>query len=239
MKLVICLAMLLTAAAFAQDPSNILVYYDVSGGYGTAVLTAISNLWPGCTVNSYTGGTAGYTSFNADMASQAWDIIVCEMWYYNTDDLNWAMLNDISDTTIMYVSSWEWETGLSGQMTLAGNLGVSATSPISGSVIPHYAWEPSHPICDGISDWGWADPGLMTLNARMTVSTASPVSGWTASSSAGQAGLCVAPNGSSIISGFTLAYANENVAIWENVLDFMWNGSALERSTWGEIKASF
>lgn len=240
MKFVACLALLLTAAAFSQDPANILVYYDMSGGYGDAVLTAIGNLWPSCTVNSYTGGTAGYTSFNSDMASQAWDIIICEMWYYNTDDLNWAMLNDIHDTTIMYVSSWEWENGTSGQMTLAGNLGVSATSPITGSVIPHYAWETGHPICNGISDWGWNDPGLGTLNARMTVSTATPVTGWTSSSSAGQAGICVAPNGQSIISGYTIAYTNEAVAIWENVLDFMWTGgSPLERTTWGEIKSSF
>ena len=237
---ILFVAMLLMVGAAVAQPTDILVYHDVYGAYGTAVTTAITNLWPGATVNAYSGGTAGYTSFNSDMASQNWDMIICEMWYYNTDDLDWMMLNDIYDTNIIFVSSWEWENGQSGQMTLANTFGVTATSPISGSVIPHYAWDEMHPICDGITDWGWQDPGLLTLNAQFTVSDAVPVTGWTATSSPGAAGICVANDGQSVISSFTPAYANESVAIWENILEFMWGGAgALEQSTWGAIKANF
>jgi len=224
---------------FAQ-PTDILVYHDISGAYGNAVITAIGNLWPSCNVVNCSGGTSGYATFNAAMTSQEWDIIIAEMWYYNTDDMAWGTLNDISDTTVLFVSSWEWENGHLRQMNLANSLGVTATSPIYSPVIPHYAWDAGHPICSGITDWGWADPGLGILNARMTVSTATPVTGWTSSSQAGQAGICVAPNGQSIISGFTPAYANDAVNIWENLLEFMaGGGGALQQTTWGAIKAGF
>lgn len=240
MKLfVIALALMVAGGVMAQ-PTNVLVYHDISGGYGNAVITAINNLWPGCTVVDCSGGTSGYATFNTALASQAWDIVVAEMWYYDTDDLEWLMLNDIYDTTPIFVSSWEWAAGTSGQMTLANTMGVTSVAGFGAPVVPHYAWDAGHAICDGIADWGWNDPGLGILNGRMTVSTATPVTGWTSGVTAGQAGICVAPNGQSVISGYTPAYANQAVAIWENILGFMaGGGGALEQSTWGAIKAGF
>ncbi|MCK7506571.1 MAG: hypothetical protein MZV70_22595 [Desulfobacterales bacterium] len=61
--------------------------------------------------------------------------------------------------------------------------------PFGAPVVPHYAWSTGHPICAGISDWSWADPGLGILNCRFTVGTATPVTGWSSSPTAGQAGI--------------------------------------------------
>lgn len=245
MKLLVCAALLFAAVGFAQDPSNILIYHDVSGGYGNAVVTAAENLWPTANVEAYTGEPGGQqAAFNTALASlgDGWDIVVLESWYANGNDLNWSAVNDLYDTGAIkvFASTWQWTSGTAGQGALGNAMGVSGFSGISGSVIPHYAWEAGHPIADGISDWGWNDPGLGILNARFTVSDATPVTGWTASAQAGQAGICVANDGYSVISGYNPSYANESVAIWENIYEFMWTGgSALERSTWGEIKASF
>ncbi len=241
MKILGFLLVLVTGTVLAQPPTDILVYHDVELGYGNAVITAIGNRWPACNIADYSGGTAGQTQFNADMASQAWDIIIVESWYYDSDGINWSGINDLYNISAcpIFVACWEWNGGTSGQLILAGNMGVSGVSPFGSPVIPHYAWEPTHAICTGISDWGWNDPGLGILNSRFTVSDAFPVTGWTASSTTGQAGICVANDASSVISGYTPAYANESVAIWENILAFMWGDVALERSTWGEIKTLF
>ena len=232
-------------AAVSFSASNILIYHDISGGYGDAVVTAANNLWPSANIESYTGQPGGqYTAFNTALASlgEDWDIVVLECWYANTNDLHWGVVNDLYDTGAIkvYASNWQWASGSSGQSALANAMGVTGWTSISGSPIPHYAWDTSHPITEGITEWGWSDPGLGILNARFTVSDATPVTGWTSSSQAGQAGICVANDGTSVISGYTPAYANDAVAIWENILSFMWTGgSSLERSTWGEIKASF
>jgi hypothetical protein len=106
-------------------------------------------------------------------------------------------------------------------------------------VIPHYAWNTSHPICDGISDWSWFDPGLGIVNGRVTVSTATPVTGWTSTPTAGQAGIVVCPDGSSIVSGFTVAYSTDAVDIWTNIIQFMYGDVSLTPSTWGSIKTEF
>ena len=240
MKFFIGILLAFSVLAFAQAPQNILVYHDVQLGYGTAVTTAISNLWPSATVSAHNGNAA---SFNAALNSLSpnWDIVILECWYNNTNDIYWMGVNDLYDTGAakIFASTWQWTSGSAGQMTLANNMGVSGVSNISSPVIPHYVWEAGHPIVDGVSDWNWVDPGLGILNARFTVSNATPVTGWTASPQSGQAGICVANDGSSVISGFTPAYASQGVAIWENILEFMWGGTSLTRSTWGEIKSSF
>jgi hypothetical protein len=241
MKLTMVLALLaLAGSAFAQ-PGSILVYNDTYGGYGDNVLTAIGNIWPGTTVDSFTGGAAGQQGFTAALSSGSYDIIIIECWYYDTDDLDWAAVADKYDTsvaTLVYASSWEWENGTSGQMALANKMGVYATTPdLNWS--PHYVWEPGHPIVDGITDWTQSDPGINIKNAWMTVNNATPVTGWDPSPVAGAAGICVASDGHSVISGFTLGYANDGVNIWENVLEFMWSGMSLQQSTWGAIKSSF
>jgi hypothetical protein len=118
-------------------------------------------------------------------------------------------------------------------------MGVSSVTTFGSPVVPHYAWDPSHQICTGISDWNWANPGLITLNCKFAVSDATPVSGWIASSAAGEAGICVANDGYSVISGYTLAYTAQSDDLWTNVYNFMWRDTALSRDTWGGIKASF
>jgi hypothetical protein len=244
MKLFAFLVIGLVAAAYAQPPSNILIYHDISGAYGNAVVTAATTLWPSANVESYTGQPGGQQlAFNTALNGMGagWDIIVIESWYANGNDLYWGGVNDLYDTGAarIFASTWQWTSGTAGQGTLAANMGVTGYTTIAAPVIPHYAWVPGHAICDGISDWGWADPGLGILNCRFTVSTATPVTGWTASPTAGQAGICVANDGYSVISGYTPAYANQSAAIWTNILEFMWGDTSLERDTWAGIKASF
>ncbi|MCD4707812.1 MAG: hypothetical protein K8S62_08735 [Candidatus Sabulitectum sp.] len=244
MKIVFCLLSLITVAAFAQDPANVLIYHDISGGYGNAVVTAAGNLWPSANIESYDGYPGGQqVAFNTALSSlgDAWDIVVIESWYANANTLNWAAVNDLYDTGAikLFASTWQWTSGTAGQGALGNAMGVSGFSGFGSPVIPHYCWNTGHAIADGITDWAWNDPGLLTLNSRMTVSTATPVTGWTSSSTSGQAAICVASDGCSVISGFTPAYANESIAIWENILGFMWGDTSLERETWAGIKASF
>jgi hypothetical protein len=231
--------MALGAFAFA-DPSSILIHYDYSAPYGDAVVVAAQTLWPGATILPIVGDN--WPAFNTALTTGTYDIIVLEDWYYNTDNCDWATLLTIYNTTDtrIFLSDWKLGSGSTGIQPLRTAMGVTGVSTISGSVIPHYAWEPAHAICDGISDWGWQDPGLGVLNNRLTVSTAVPVTGWTSGITAGQAGICVANDGFSIVSGYTPAYANSGLAIWTNILEFMANTSgALEQSTWGAIKAGF
>ncbi len=241
MRLILGVVLVASALLIAQDPTNILVYYDASGGYGDAVLTACENLWPTCNVYPASGNPGGmYTQFNDALTTGSWDIVVVESWYADSDQLSWTGISSYyAGGGRLYVSTWEWLNGTSGQMALANAMGVTSAAPFGAPVIPHYAWETSHPICAGITNWGWSDPGLGLLNARFTVGAATPVTGWSASPTAGQAGIVVAIDGKSVISGFTPAYATQGVAIWENILEFMWEGTSLTRSTWGEIKSSF
>ncbi len=238
MRLTIGLLLIVSAAVFAQaPPENVLVWYDNYGGYGNAVLTAIGNLWPAANVQSYTNNATGFNAALNNLGD-GWDIIVIEAWYYNPGSLYYGGVKDLYDTSAarVFFSSWQM---MGNSFFLANAMGVTSTSSVSGGVIPHYAWEAGHAICEGIGDWGWNDPGLGVLNNRLTVSSATPVTGWTSSPGAGQAGICVANDGRSVISGFTPAYANEAVDIWENILDFMWPTTSLTRTSWGEIKASF
>ena len=244
MKFLVCSVLVLVAVAGAQDPANVLIYYDESGGFGTASQVAAGNLWPTANIETYSGEPGGQQlAFNAalDGLGAGWDIVVIESWYANGNDLYWGGVIDLYDTGAarIYASTWQWASGTAGQGTLATNMGVTGYTNISAPVIPHYAWEPAHPIADGIADWGWSDPGLGILNARFTVSDAVPVTGWTASAAAGEAGICVANDGYSVISGYTPAYGNESVALWENILSFMWGTSSLQQSTWGAIKSLY
>lgn len=238
MRLTYGLLLLVSAVMLAQPPTNILVYYDNQLGYGTAVLNAIDNLWPSATVSAHNGDYAGFNNaLNSGGAN--WDIVILECWYNSTNNIYFGGVADLYDTGAakIFFSSWQLTGSYSG--FLASAMGISSASAISGSVIPHYAWDTGHDICEGITDWTWANPGLGILNNRLTVSNATPVTGWTSSPSGGQAGICVANDGSSVISGYTPAYATQGEAIWENILGFMWGDVALTRSTWGEIKASF
>jgi hypothetical protein len=241
MRFALFLIMLALAGAVVAQPSSVLVYNDTYGGYGDAVLTAIANVWPGATVDAFTGGTAGQQAFNTALSSGSYDVIIIECWYYDTDDLDWAAVDDLYDTgggTLVYASSWEWATGTSGQMDLANSMGVYIVTP-DYNWSPHYVWDAGHPIVQGITDWTQSDPGINCKNGWMSVNNATPVTGWDPAPVAGMAGICVASDGHSVISGYGVAYANDGVNIWENILEFMASGMSLQESTWGAIKASF
>jgi len=239
MKILTLFLVISVASVAVSDPNLVLIHYDSYGGYGEAVLDAAFNIWPSATILPVLDD---WPLFNNALTTGPYDIIVLENWNVNTDDCDWATLNTIyttSDTRI-FLSDWKLSSGGTGVQTLMNTMGASSAAPISGGVIPHYAWEPAHDICMGIADWNWMDPGLGILNNRLTVSDAFPVTGWSASPTAGEAAICVANDGRSVISGFTPAYAVESQAIWENILIFMWDGgSALQQGTWGSIKASF
>jgi hypothetical protein len=242
MKLIGVILVLAVGSLFAQ-PTNILVYHDVSGGYGTAVLTAIDNLWPSCNVEAYTGypgsqQSAFNTAFNGPTD---WDIVILECWYASTDAIDWPAITDAYDTNsgqLLFVSNWQWNLGGSGQMALAEKMGCNTATDLM-NIQPHYVWDAGHPIVQGISNWNQVDPGIIRKGTAWWWDNATPVTGWTATSTPGQGGICVAGDGRSVISGYTPAYAVENIAIWENILGFMWSTPALERSTWGEIKTLF
>lgn len=242
MKAVFFLMAVFAVAALAQDPGNVLIYHDVYGGYGDTVDTAAQALWPSANVEAYTGQPGGQqAAFNTALnGGTDWDIVVLECWYANTNDIDWAAIKTLYDAgdVILYVSNWQW-AGSSGQAALGNAMGVTTFSGFGSPVIPHYAWDAGHNICDGITDWGWADLSLGILNCRMTVSDATPVTGWTASETAGQAGICVANDDYSVISGYTLAYSAQADVLWTNIYSWMWRNTALERDTWAGIKTSF
>jgi len=225
--------------SLAQDPANILVYYDYYAPTGDAVLTALSNLWPSATVLPCSGWPGSmYTQFNDALSTGTWDLVIVESWYAANTSLNWSGLATYyTNGGRLYASSWQW-TG--GQSVVATAMGVTAETPLM-NLQPMYVWDPASPIVDGISDWGQFDPGINVKNCAFTVGTATPVTGWTTNPTAGQAAICVAPDGYSVISGYTPAYANQGVAIWENILQFMWSGSepGLTPTTWGDIKTQF
>ena len=243
MKLVFCLVAVCTIAAFAQDPANVLIYHDVFGGYGDTVDTAAQALWSSANIESYTGEPGGQqVAFNTALdGGTDWDIVVLECWYANNNDIDWASLlaHYNAGDFVLYVSNWQWESGTAGQAALANAMGVSGCAGFGTPIIDHYAWDTGHDICSGVTAWSWANPGLGTLNCRFTVSDATPITGWTASSAAGQAGICVANDGYSVISGYTLAYTASADALWTNIYNFMWRDTALSRDTWAGIKTSF
>lgn len=239
MKGILFALVLVAGLSFAQDPSNILVYYDYYAPTGDAVLTALSNLWPSAMVlpcSGYPG--AMYGNFNDALETGPWDIVIVESWYAANTDLNWAGLASYyTGGGKLYASSWQW-TG--GQSVVATAMGVTGEVGLY-DFIPMYVWDSAHPIVQGITDWSQFDPGINVKNCSFTVGTATPVTGWSSSPTPGQAAICVAPDGYSVISGYTPAYATDGVAIWENILEFMWGstGPGLTPATWADIKTQF
>lgn len=240
MKFIYVLLLIVAATAVAQDPVNILIYHDSFGGAGEDVLTAVNNLWSSANVMAYTYSTGGMTAFNADLITYGddLDIIIIDCWCGFENDLDWDAVKVLYDagTVRVFASCWKW----SSAATLGNAMGITGYSDIS-TVIPHYAWDSGQAITFGITDWSWSPPsGPAIINIRMTVSDATPITGWTETETTGEAGICVANDGYSVISGYTPAYANQSVALWENILEFMWLGQqALQSGTWAGIKTAF
>ncbi|MCD4708110.1 MAG: hypothetical protein K8S62_10275 [Candidatus Sabulitectum sp.] len=234
----ICFIFLVVTAICVADPNNVLLHFDKYAGYGNAVMYAIEDVWPGTTVTAVEGGD--WVTFNSALASESFDVIILENWKSNSDACDWATLlyvYNVTDTRI-FLADWRLNFGSTGVQDLMAAMGVSGAA-VNATILPHYGWEPSHEICAGVSDWTQADPVLAIYSNDLTVTDASPVTGWTVSVTAGMAGICVANDGVSIISGYTPAYSVESSVIWENILEFMGEGLVLEQSTWADIKASF
>jgi hypothetical protein len=119
-------------------------------------------------------------------------------------------------------------------------MGITSASAVYMPPITHYVWDTGHQVFSGITDPSYADPGYGTGANRITVATATPISGWVSSPTAGQAAMCVAPDGESIISGyFASLNPTQAVPMWENILEFMWGVGSLTPATWGSIKTEF
>jgi hypothetical protein len=240
MKLFFALLFVSVAVVAAQDPVNILIYSDSFGGYGDDVFTTVSALWPSANVMAYHDAYTGPTAFNTDMNTYGnnLDIVIMDCWCGFYSDFNWDVMTTLYNSGNVKFCAFCWKWG-SSPACLANAMGVSGFGDIT-TVIPHYSWDNTHPITAGITDWGWAEPGVGVKGSRMTVTNAIPVTGWLQTSAAGNAGLCVANDGRSVVSGYTLAFANQSAAIWNNVLNFIWNGTQpLQRDTWADIKTSF
>jgi hypothetical protein len=224
--------------ALAQDPTVITIEYDDYAGYGTAPLTAITALWPSCTVNSFNGNPAGW----ADAVDSNTSIAIGDMHNYTLQDAAaFSFLADwYNDPALGPLWYADWGMSQSYSAVLKAAMGISGVTAISMPPITHYLWDAASPIADGITDWSYADPGYGTGANRLTVDTAVPVTGWTASPTAGQAAICVAPDEHSIISGyFASLNSTQAVELWTNILMFMWGETGLTPATWGDIKTQF
>ncbi len=239
MKYILLLVIVIASASAVQDPVNILIYTDQFGGYGEEVVQATDSLWPSANVMAYHDAYTGPTAFNADMNNygDSLDILIIDCWCGFYDEFKWDVMKGLYDagTVRIYASCWKW----SGPSILGNAMGISAFSDVS-TVITHYPWDTGHPITSGITDWGWSEPGVGVMGIRMTVSDAVPITGWTPTQAVSEAGICVANDGHSVISGYTLAFANKSFDLWTNILEFMWGDpQSLQNGTWAGIKASF
>ncbi len=238
MKSILVLLALAMGVSFAQPPDVITIEYDEYGGFGTGPLTAIANLWPACTVEAFNGNPAGW----ADAVDSNTDIAIGDMHNYALQDAAaYFYLKDwYEDPALgpMWYASWQMSQAYDDALTAA--MGITAASAVGMPPITHYVWEAAHPVFDGITDPSYGDPGYGTGANRITVGAATPISGWTSSPTAGQAAMCVATDGESIISGyFASLNPTQAVPLWENILEFMWGDVGLTPASWGFIKAEF
>ncbi len=233
-KLVLLLAILVITVAFAQDPEDIIVKYD--SGYGGNYLTnAISNLWSGCSVTTYDGNT--WPSFISGLTGSDWDMcIVAAINYttFNTSDYQ-ALTNYYNDDAKLHYMNWYSHNTVDSMLESAMGVG----NPGSMGFTPnHYVWDSSHDIVQGIDPWtldmhGW---GFGVYHHRYPWTSAHPVTGWSASESAGQAGLVEAENGEGVITGLYASYMGDGQeeALWENILEFIWGGWSPGNPPWVE-----
>lgn len=172
MKLIGFLLLVAVTGICVADPGLVLVHYDIHGGYGTAVFDAINNVWPGCTVHSVEGDD--WTTFNNALATNTYEVIILENWSAGSDNCDWAALLTIYNTTDtrIFLADWRLNSGATGVQDLIIAMGVSGVTT-NENILPHYAWEPSHVICAGISDWSQVDLGLGIVSNNLTHSSTS------------------------------------------------------------------
>ena len=235
MKYVLFLGVLTFSASMVYADPSILVYHDVAGDYGNAVIDAIDELWPLCNPEVYTN-TAGQNGFNAALTSGNWDAVVIELWCSDLYGIDWLQILDMYNNgdTAFFIYSFNW-IGPDGLFDLVHAMGIEGWCPTSQmqlmEVLDHL-----HPLVQGISDWQqYYVESIIIQRVSLIHSDAYPVTGWLG----GVDGICVTPDGRSIISGFCPAYAVEGVAIWKNILTFLCDTSSMQSRTWGSIKSCF
>lgn len=238
MKYILLVGIFTLSASMAHAEPSVLVYHDVTDGYGNAVLEAIDELWSSCTPEVYTG-TEEQTGFNAALSSGEWDVVTIECWHSDLNGIDWLQILDMynNDEAAFFIYCFNW-IGPDGLFDLVHAMGIAAWSPSYYMQLMEVL-DYSHPIVQGISNWEqYYVESIMIQRVAFIHDTAYPVTGWVAGSGYVD-GICVTPDGRSIISGFCPAYAMEGVAIWKNILSFLWDNSSLQSSTWGNIKGSF
>ncbi len=243
MKKVILLiaALFMLASAWAADPTKILVKYDVYGGYGEGVITALKAKWSAATISSFNGST--WPAFDSALTTQGpWPMVIVEAHNYPGAAAQYQNLANYYNSKVgpLFYADWSMNRGLNGPLLTA--MGVTSAAGIPMPPIAHYTWNASHPICTGVTSWTYGNPGYGTGGQRITWATAVPVTGWTATQTPGQGGICVAPDGKSVISGLFISLntsPTEMAKIWSNVLTFMWGGSGVAPASLGKVKALY
>jgi len=222
-KLVLLLAILAVSVTFAQDPEAIIVKYDSAYG-GNYLSSAISSLWPSCSATYYDGST--WPTFISALTGSDWSMcIVAAINYTTTTSSDWtALTNWYTDNAKLHFFDWATAYGYSTGLINA----MGASSPVTmGFTASHYVWDSGHDIVEGIDPWtldmhGW---GFGVYHERYSWTSAHPVTGWTASETAGQAGIMEAENGEGgVITGLYEGFMGngQEQQLWENVLNFMW-----------------
>ncbi len=241
MKTVLFIGFAISFSAIVQAAPSILVYHDVADGYGDAVLQAIDELWPACYLDVYTG-LAEQSSFNNALETGQWDVVILECWVAPTDDIDWYEVREVYlfDEAEIFVYNWHFWGSSSGQFPLYMAMGIEDVVPSQFNTLIEI-WEPDHALVQGISNWEQYSifPGgggsiirrIELVHGDDTI----PVAGWVENYGGG---ICVASDGESVVSGFCPAYAVEAVAIWKNILNFLWDSSPVQQSTWAEIKST-
>jgi hypothetical protein len=237
--LLIIVALLIVTSALAAPPSKILVKYDVYGGYGNAVITALQAKWSGASITSFSGNT--WPAFISQVNTGTWDIIIVEGHNYRgTTTSQYQALATWYNKKVgpLFYTDWYMYGSLNNVLETAMGSGNGLRKAMPPK--PHYAWVTTHPICSGVTSWTYGNPGYGTGGNGMPWTTAVPVSGWTASSSPGQGGLLVAGDKRSIISGyFPSLNTTQAPKLWANILEFMWASTSVSPASLGKVKALY
>jgi hypothetical protein len=236
----LCVALLVATSALAAPPSKIIVKYDVYGGYGQAVITALQTKWSGATITSFQGST--WPSFDSSLTSGTWDIVIVEAHNYPGTSTQYQHVADWYNkhTGPLFYADWSMNRGTSSMLVTA--MGASVPTSIPMPPAAHYTWVSTHPICAGVTSWAYANPGYGIGGQRMPWTTAVPVTGWTTTQTAGQGGIMVAADKRSVISGLFISLntsTSEAAKIWSNVLDFMWGTEGVAPTSLGKVKSLF
>lgn len=238
MKYVLFLGVLTISASMIYADPSILVYHDVADGYGNAVIDAIDELWPSCTPEVYTG-TAGQYGFNVALSSGNWDAVTIECWCSDLYGIDWLQILDMYNNgdAAFFIYCFNW-IGPDGLLDLVNAMGIEGWCPTSYMQLME-VFDPLHPLVQGISDWQqYYVTSIIMQRVILIHSDAYPVTGW-GSIHDYQDGICVTPDGRSVISGFCPAYAVEGVAIWKNILRYICDTGSMQSRTWGSIKSCF